>query len=166
MLLFYKRIIMVNTLKKSEGEKKSIFWNVLKTAALAAILTSCWWDINDITFDNTDKSVKFEMQFNGSDEVHYDITIKQENDSTYYGLIDWGFFHEKEIRRNTPEAVFEEVTDEVCDNVSRAQISSIEKITELEINAQNKIKYIQKQYKKMLEENDPNLKEQTITYQP
>jgi hypothetical protein len=42
----------------------------------------------------------------------------------------------------------------VCESVSDAQLSSQESIYELEVKAQNKIKFIQKEYKKMLEEND------------
>jgi hypothetical protein len=46
------------------------------------------------------------------------------------------------------------VTDEICDKVSEAQLSSREHIYELEAKAQDKIKFIQQEYKKMLDENN------------
>jgi hypothetical protein len=36
----------------------------------------------------------------------------------------------------------------------------------LEVKAQNKIKFIQKEYKKMLEENDWAVKDSTVVYKP
>ena len=127
-------------------EKKSIFWKVLVTTALAATLASCWGELNEVKFNKEDNAVNFEMAFAWWDYVHYDVTIKKENDSTYYGLVDWGFLWKKrEFRDSNPDRVFEEITDEVCENVSDAQLSSQERIHELEVKAQNKIRFIQKE---------------------
>ena len=148
-------------------EKKSIFWKVLVTTALAATLASCWVELNEVKFNKEDNAVNFEMAFAWWDYVHYDVTIKKENDSTYYGLVDWGFLWKKrEFRNSNPDRVFEEITDEVCENVSDAQLSSQERIHELEVKAQNKIRFIQKEYQKMLDENDWAVKDSTIVYKP
>lgn len=148
-------------------ERKSIFWKVLVTTALAATLASCWGELNEVKFNKEDNAVNFEMAFAWWDYVHYDVTIKKENDSTYYGLVDWGFLWKKrEFRDSNPDRVFEEITDEVCENVSDAQLSSQERIHELEVKAQNKIRFIQKEYQKMLDENDWEVKDSTIVYKP
>ena len=145
-------------------EKKSIFWKVLVTTALAATLASCWGELNEVKFNKEDNAVNFEMAFAWWDYVHYDVTIKKENDSTYYGLVDWGFLWKKrEFRDSNPDRVFEEITDEVCENVSDG---SQERIHELEVKAQNKIRFIQKEYQKMLDENDWEVKDSTIVYKP
>jgi len=154
--------------KGSELPKKNnTFANVLVTTALAATLASCWWELNEVKFDKEENAVNFEMEFTWWEYVHYDVTIKKENDSTYYGLVDWGFlWRKKEFKNADPARVFEDITDEVCENVSEAQLSSQERIHELEAKAQNKIKFIQKEYKKMLDENNGNVKDSTIVYKP
>ena len=162
-------VIMRNTVDKwGESQKKtSIFASVLATTALAATLASCWWELNEINFDKDDQAVNFELSFTWWEYVHYDVSIKKEGDSTYYWLIDgWFLWKKKEYRSNNPDKVFEEITDEVCESVSDAQLSSQESIYELEVKAQNKIKFIQKEYKKMLEENDWAVKDSTVVYKP
>lgn len=162
-------VIMRNTVDKwgESSGKSSIFASVLATTALAATLASCWWELNEINFDKDDQAVNFELSFTWWEYVHYDVSIKKENDSTYYWLIDgWFLWKKKEYRSNNPDKVFEEITDEVCESVSDAQLSSQESIYELEVKAQNKIKFIQKEYKKMLEENDWAVKDSTVVYKP
>ena len=153
--------------KGSESPKKSsIFSNVLATTALAATLASCWWELNEINFDSDDNSVNFEIVFSGRDYVHYDVTIQKEWDSTYYWFANPWFLKSKKFVWSTLEKVFQDVTDEICENVSEAQISSQDRIHELEVKAQNKIKFIEKEYKKMLEENGWEIKDSTIIYNP
>ena len=156
----------VNKWSKSSGES-SIFASVLATTALAAALASCWWELNEINFDKDDQAVNFELSFTWWEYVHYDVKIRKENDSTYYGLIDgWLLTKNKEYRWDSPDKVFEQVTDEICESVQEAQLSSREHIYELEAKAQNKIRDIQKEYKKMLDENDWAVKDSTIIYKP
>lgn len=147
-------------------KKRNIFSSVLVTTALAATLASCWGELNEVKFDSDDNSVNFEMAFNWWEYVHYDVTIRKEGDSTYCGLVNGWYFKSKKFEGNTPERVFEQVTDEICENVSDAQLSSREHIYELEAKAQNKIKFIQEEYKKMLDENDWAVKDSTIVYKP
>lgn len=148
-------------------KKRNIFANVLATTALAATLASCWGELNEVKFDSEDNSVNFKMAFNWWEYVHYDVKIRKENDSTYYGLIDgWLLTKNKEYRWDSPDKVFEQVTDEICESVQEAQLSSREHIYELEAKAQNKIRDIQKEYKKMLDENDWAVKDSTIIYKP
>jgi len=147
-------------------KKSSFFSNVLVTTALAATLASCGWELNEINFDSDDNSVNFEIAFSGWDYVHYDVTIQKEGDSTYYWFANPWFLKAKKFVWSTPEKVFQDITDEICENVSEAQISSQERIQELETKAQNKIKFIQKEYKKMLDENDGVVKDSTIVYNP
>ena len=137
-------------MRKPEDDKppriprgRTIFADVLATTALAATLASCWGELNEVKFDSEDNSVNFEMAFNWWEYVHYDVKIRKENDSTFYWLVDGGLFKSKKFTWNTPEEVFEQVTDEVCSKVSEAQLSSRENIYELEAKAQNKIKFIQ-----------------------
>ena len=153
--------------KRGESPKKtSLFSKVLVTTALDSTLASCWGELNEINFDSDDNSVNFEMAFNWWEYVHYDVTIRKDGDSTYCWLVNGGYFKSKKFEWTTPERVFEEVTDEICGNVSEAQLSSRDHIHELEIKAQNKIKFIEQEYKKMLDENDWGVKDSTIVYKP
>ena len=153
--------------KETNWKKRNIFANILATTALAATLASCWGELNEIKFNSEDQAVNFELAFSWGEYIHYDVTIKKENDSTYYWLIDWGFLgKKKEYHWDNPKKVFEEITDEVCESVSEAQLSSQEKIHELEVNAQNKIRFIEKEYEKMLDQNEWAIKDSTIVYKP
>lgn len=157
---------MKNTIDNpgEDSKKQNKFLNILKTAAIATLLTSCWGNIKDIHFNSQEKAVDFDMVFTWWDYLHYDVTIKQENDSTFYGLVDgdW-FFDKKEFRWKTPDEVFESVTDELCEHVSEAQLSSQESITNLEVATQNKIRFIQKKFNEMLEN---GYQEETVQYNP
>ena len=159
---------MRKTVDKSSNapKKRNIFASVLATTALAATLASCWGELNEVKFDSKHNSVKTSFKFVWREYVDCDMEIGKENDSTFYWLVDGGLFNSKKFTWSTPEEVFEQVTDEVCGKVSEAQLSSRENIYELEAKAQNKIKFIQQEYKKMLEENDWAVKDSTIVYNP
>lgn len=160
-------------MRKPEDDKppriprgRTIFADVLATTALAATLASCWGELNEIKFDSKHNSVKTSFKFVWREYVDCDMEIGKENDSTFYWLVDGGLFKSKKFTWNTPEEVFEQVTDEVCSKVSEAQLSSREHIYDLEAKAQDKIKYIQREYRKMLDENDWAVKDSTIVYKP
>ena len=144
--------------KKPKGRK----W-LSKASIIGALLLlqSCGQNLNEIIMNPKTNSTEFRIKHSGDELKNYHVVVEKRWD-TYYWLINGDL--KKEYHDKNVNVVFNRLTEDLCNAVEDARLSSLNNVFELERKTKNKIKFAQWEYEKMIEEWDSLGEEKIIIY--
>lgn len=130
-------------------------------SALLLVLQSCGQKLNEIIMNPKTNSTEFRIKHSGDELKNYHVIVEKRWD-TYYWLVTGDL--KKEYHDKNVDVVFHWITEDVWNAAEDARLSSLNKVYELERKTKNKIKFVQWEYKKMVEEWDTLGEKKVIIY--